>query len=161
MEQTNILNSVNKLDLILNENLFNKYNQQYTIMQNFISILNSSVYNVHPDFIKCPDYILNDEKCIESIMLNLNKIIHKFNTHVFDNNEEIKNILKKINTVNILISIDKINPNNFHIINDHMKTIKIDINTFIINDNHIKLMQVINNGSEDTEFLLNYIDENY
>ena len=47
MEQTNILNSVDKLDFILNETLFNKYNRQCIIMQKFINDLNNNVYNVN------------------------------------------------------------------------------------------------------------------
>ena len=161
MEQTNILNSVDKLDFILNETLFNKYNRQCTIMQKFINDLNNNVYNDNKDFIKCPEYILNEKNCIETITLNLKTMINKFNNYRLNNNKELENILKKINTVNLLISVGKINSKNFHIITDFMKTIEDDIDTFIIHNEYNSLMQFINNGKDETEFLLNYIDENY
>lgn len=161
MENINILNSIDKLDYILNEDIFNKYNQQCVIMQKTINEINSSMCEDHPDFIKFPDNLLNDSNYMTNVMPNLKKLIHSFYNHIIENNTEIKNILKKINTVDILINIGKINDNNCHIINDFMKTIQDDIDTFIIEEEHNKLMLFILTKRDNTEFLLNYIDENY
>jgi hypothetical protein len=113
-----------------------------------------------PNSVNNIEYILNEKKCIETITLNLKIMINKFNNYRL-NNKELENIIKKIKTVKFLISVDKINSKNFHKISNYMKTIEDNIDTFIMNNEYNKLMQFINNGKDDTEFLLNYIDENY
>lgn len=113
-----------------------------------------------PNSVNNIEYILNEKKCIETITLNLKILINKFNNYRL-NNKELENIIKKINTVKFLISVGKINSKNFHKISNYMKTIEDDIDTFIMNNEYNNLMQFINNGKDDTEFLLNYIDENY
>jgi hypothetical protein len=174
MENTSnmsVLNSVDELDFILYEDLFNKYIEQKNTMKAFISRLNNPDYNVHPDFIQFPAFILNDEdntdNFIKDIISNLNKMVYDFNKHIFHNinTKEVKCIIKKINTLNLLIEFKCINKNNYKRIIDFIQAINVGIQNAIASDianfNSENLMSSILDYNNDTEFLLNYIDENY
>lgn len=174
MENTSnmsVLNSVDELDFILYEDLFNKYIEQKNTMKAFISRLNKPDYNVHPDFIHLPAFILNDDDntdiFITTIISNLNKMVYDFNKHIFHNvnTKEVKCIIKKINTLNLLIEFKCINKNNYKRIIDFIQTINVGIQNAIAGDisnfNSENLMSSILDSNNDTEFLLNYIDENY
>ena len=132
---------------------------------------NNSDYNKHPDFIQFPDFILNDDnntdKFITTIISNLNKMVYDFNNHIFHNvnTNEIKCIIKKINTLNLLIELKCINKNNYKRIIDFIQTINVGIQNAIASDisnfNSENLILSILDCNNDTEFLLNYIDKNY
>lgn len=166
-----ILNSVDELDFILYEDLFNKYIEQKNTMKAFISGLNNPDYKEHIDFIQFPNFILNDEdnsdNFVTIIISNLNKMVYDFNNHTFHNinTNEVKCIKKKISTLNLLIEFKCINKNNYKRIIDFIQTINNSIKNAIANDisnfNSKNLISSIVNCNDDTVFLLNYIDENY
>jgi hypothetical protein len=94
-------------------------------------------------------------------------MVYDFNKHIFHNinTKEVKCIIKKINTLNLLIEFKCINKNNYKRIIDFIQAINVGIQNAIASDianfNSENLMSSILDYNNDTEFLLNYIDENY
>ncbi len=158
MEIINAVNTVNKLDFILYESVFNKYIDCHNIMKKFISkITNEKICIGNPNYIdytKCIE-IKNENNTLEIIISKFNDLIYNFNIYININSDfnELTKISNEIYKINV-IPLNSINN-----INDAINIID-NINS-IISINEENLINKILDYTEDNTFLLEMIDNNF
>jgi hypothetical protein len=153
----NILDKIDKIDLILYDSIFDKYIECTKYIEKIIySINNTNTKNT--DYINYPEYfIIQDENNnLSYIITKLNELIINFNNYSqeqLDKNDVIE-ITIQINCITGLLKDNK---------NHNLVIDLIDRLNNIINNNriNIKYTDIICNYKDDTDFLLDFIDKNY